>query len=389
VTPRGAAALVAAVAVVLAMPVAAPEPRAGSAPHPREAGVPPESSRRRPAPPVMLVATTREGSDDFAPRCNREHLSVVGNGEGDLLAFSGGALKWVVHYARGADRDRPGSVHRRFRCPRECFRSHAAGEEVDTDMEACFSCVECLAREETCDEAGFPLVVDNRVLELTCSEGGRLVASVHSDGLVRLTDARLGGFQAMFRAPPGKVSALALSGDDRLLAISSDRIHLFLLAPRGASALEVGAVDARAASTQSLAFTRDGGLLVVGIAGARPRVMILQTSSFRAREIAAAGAVHAVSLSADGRLLLVGGDGELALWDLEANKRRLHLRTGYPIDAVKLGEGGDLLVFREARAAEEPEGGGSGAETREHFTHTLPLRAGPRGAPAGAGEAGK
>ncbi len=184
------------------------------------------------------------------------------------------------------------------------------------------------------------------------SPDGGSVLSGGEDGTARLWDALTGKQMAVLRGHSGPVTIATVSPDGRFAATGStaelDPETFEALPPDRSVRLweegsgELVAVLRHDEEVNSLAFSPDGRLLVVGTAGSAARVWDVRTSTVRAVLGGNPGGVLDVTFSPDGRFVVLGADDGVA---------RIYPREAFaPFDALL--SLADRRVTRQLTAAE-------------------------------------
>jgi WD40 repeat protein len=180
------------------------------------------------------------------------------------------------------------------------------------------------------------LVIDNgghtaSVRSIVFTSDGRRLVSAGDDKVIRVWDVASGRVQQTIRgeiAPgnAGKINAIALSSDDRLLAAAgfltganptdTGAIRLYSLPGGEQSALLPGATNV----TFCLAFSADTRLLASGSADFAVRIWEINGKRL-VRTIKGNSYVRTLTFSKDGTSLAWGtNDGKVHVWDLSQNK---------------------------------------------------------------------
>ncbi|HUJ58022.1 MAG TPA: serine/threonine-protein kinase [Kofleriaceae bacterium] len=162
----------------------------------------------------------------------------------------------------------------------------------------------------------------------------------HADGSTRWTIRRAA---RALREGVGWVDHVALSPDGRTVACADTtggRVQVWSLAGGGPRALDVGAGD-----IEDLAFTRDGGTLVLG--DSEGVVHLLEVATGRDRALAGHTApIERVAISPTGlRVASAAADGTVRSWDLATGAVAATQPTFGVVDALAYAPDGAHLAF--------------------------------------------
>jgi WD40 repeat protein/serine/threonine protein kinase len=170
---------------------------------------------------------------------------------------------------------------------------------------------------------------------LVFSAGGKALASVDPEGVVKRWDLAQDKPRTLFSGPGGKVLALALAPRGQTLATADEHgeVRLWHMTGRPASTV-LRPRDER--KVNRLAFSADGQVLAAacqGSPGNPASIVLWNTASLSKRATVSAlhGPVRSLALSSDGRLLAAGGGpadgpGEIKVWDTQTGRPRVTLR---------------------------------------------------------------
>lgn len=201
----------------------------------------------------------------------------------------------------------------------------------------------------------FPRAHPERVIGLAMGDGGRLVASLGAEGLIRLW-RRVDSAQALAPGPiltageGDPFAAVALSPDGSLVAAARRTIHLWSAAGKPLP----GRFPERLAWLRCLAFSPDGRSLAAGADSGE--VLVFETGGGPVlRHPAHRLPVLALAFSPDGRLLASGGaDERVALRRLDGGSPPWPERlTAGPVTALAFSRDGGRLAAGHGRHVTE------------------------------------
>jgi WD40 repeat protein len=139
---------------------------------------------------------------------------------------------------------------------------------------------------------------------------GDTLLSASQDGTVRLWDAKTGAARGSVGAQVGQVAAIAYGGPTKQLAMAGSGVRLRQMDGTFIELLGAGQVS-------SLAYSRDGRLVLTGGKDRVLRVWRAGDGIELHRFEAHTDLIHAVALSPDGRTAFSGGaDGALRCWPI-------------------------------------------------------------------------
>jgi RNA polymerase sigma factor (sigma-70 family) len=174
------------------------------------------------------------------------------------------------------------------------------------------------------DAAGGTLVREfeakARPLYVAVSTDGETVAATGVDGVLRIYDRKAAGPRHEVTNPAGKVGAIALSPDGRLLAWSDERASIVLA--EVATGRTVRTLAGRANTGDTLVFSPDGKTLAWGtMQGYREvRLWDVRAGQVRRTLLGHDGWARTLAYSPDGSLLLTAGpDGAALVWDVHGS----------------------------------------------------------------------
>ncbi len=189
----------------------------------------------------------------------------------------------------------------------------------------------------------------SRVLTAKLSPDGKLVATTHADGVVRVWHSASGASAGRFRlyqSPgdfPVRFATTDFSSDGKLILAVGDVAQIW----RVASRKEL--LRPSAGEVQGAALSPDGRLAVTaGFGGVEIWTVIGES----VRILSKSDAYGRVAFSLDGRLVVASGSRRITTWETSTGRRLAVQRPGEgPVTALDVSPDGRLVVLAHGRSA--------------------------------------
>jgi hypothetical protein len=181
------------------------------------------------------------------------------------------------------------------------------------------------------------------VFTLALTPDGKMLASGHGDGKVRLWDPRSGKLLRVLAGGRASVKTAVFTADgNRLVAAGAEEV-IRIWEP--AAGREVHRLVGPPGGTLALACSADSKMLAAAGKDGAIHLWDLESGAVRGRLAGHSGPVRGLAFSSDGTWLASGGqDRTVRLWDAGSHKERRRLRTPGWVYCVGFSGNSDILA---------------------------------------------